>query len=93
MRSKLIKTLFYKENLGRFDIRAFDCNAEPKLLKEDLFFNFKQFDGSVNVSKTDQGPAFGSDIRYLLLCCLLGFSKAVILCSITPLTSVSTCNE
>ena len=37
MRSKLIKTLFYKENLGRFDIRAFDCNAEPKLLKEDLF--------------------------------------------------------
>ena len=32
-----IKTYQIKEDLGRFDIRAFDCNAEPKLLKEDLF--------------------------------------------------------
>ena len=34
---KTYQTLFYKENLRRFDIRPFDCNAEPKLLKEDLF--------------------------------------------------------
>ena len=37
LKSHKIKTYQTKENLGRFYIRAFDCNAEPKLLKEDLF--------------------------------------------------------
>ena len=37
LKSHEIKTYQTKENSGRFDIRAFDCNAEPKLLKENLF--------------------------------------------------------
>ena len=34
---KTYQTQFYKENLIRFNICPFDCSAEPKLLKEDLF--------------------------------------------------------
>ena len=34
---KIYQILFYKENLRGLDIRAFDSNAEPKLLKEVLF--------------------------------------------------------
>ena len=37
LKSHEIKTYQTKKKMGRFDICAFDCNAEPKLLKEDLF--------------------------------------------------------
>ena len=86
---KTYQTLFYKENLRKFDI----CAMLNQNYWRKIFFNFKQFDGSVGVSKADQGPPFGKYIRYLLLWWLLGFSKTAILRSIIPLISVSTCNE